>query len=339
MMNIRYYKAEPTTYVFRYRKGKIKQQGKGLSFIYFAPGTTLVAVPMATQETPFIMKETTSDYQEVSVQGQLVFRISDPEKISSMMNFSLNKMATGYLSEDPEKLANRVLNLAQVIARSELQSYSMQKALGASRQLVEVVSEELTRSPVLERLGIEVVDLSIQAIRPAPETARALETAAREALLREADEAVYARRKSAIEQERLIKESELNTELAVESKIREISESKIEAERALQEKRRQIQQEQMNADVALEAKRKELVDMATENEKKQGEAKAYAIEKMMLALSKLDPALVEAIAASGMEPDRIIAQAFKGLANNANKIGQLNISPDLLDSLMKRDSA
>lgn len=32
MLNIRYYKAEPTTYVFRYRKGAIKQEGQGLSF-------------------------------------------------------------------------------------------------------------------------------------------------------------------------------------------------------------------------------------------------------------------------------------------------------------------
>ncbi|TNC83406.1 MAG: membrane protease subunit, stomatin/prohibitin, partial [Thalassolituus sp.] len=239
-------------------------------------------------------------------------------------------------SEDPEKLSNRVLNIAQVIARSEIQNLKLQDALGAARQLVDLIRSEMVASNTLETLGIELVDLSIQAIRPAPETARALETAAREELLREADEAIYARRKSAIEQERTIKESELRTELAVEEKRREISESKIEAERALQEKRRQIQQEQMNADVALEVKRKELVDMATENEKKQGEAKAYGIEQMMLALSKLDPALVEAISNSGMEPDRIIAQAFKGLAGNASKIGQLSITPDLLDGLMQR---
>lgn len=339
MINIGYYKAEPTTYVFRYRKGAIKQEGKGLSFVYFEPGTTLVAVPMATQEAPFILKETTADYQEVTVQGQIVFRINDPEKISSMMNFSLNQSANGYVSDDPEKLINRVLNIAQVIVRAEVQSYTLQEALAATRKLVSAVQKEMTNSVVLETLGIELVDLSIQAIRPAPETARALETAAREELLREADEAVYARRKSAIEQERTIKESELRTELALEVKKREISESKIEAERVMEEKRREIQQEQMVANVELETKRKELVDLATENEKKQGEAKAYTIEKMMLALSKLDASLVEAIANSGMEPDRIIAQAFKGLAVNADKIGQLNITPDLLGSLLQRSES
>ena len=140
------------------------------------------------------MKETTADYQEVSVQGQLVFRISDPEKISGMMNYSLNKSANGYVSEDPEKLSNRVLNIAQVIARSEIQTLKLQDALGASRQLVDLIRTEMAASNTLETLGIELVDLSIQAIRPAPETARALETAAREELLREADEAIYARR-------------------------------------------------------------------------------------------------------------------------------------------------
>src|ERR1019366_3725274 len=53
-------------------------------------------------------------------------------------------------------------------------------------------------------------------VKPAPETSRALEAEAREALQRRADEAIYARRNAAVTEERLIKESELNTEIAVE---------------------------------------------------------------------------------------------------------------------------
>ena len=51
---------------------------------------------------------------------------------------------------------------------------------------------------------------------------RALEAEAREALQRESDEAIYARRNAAVEQERRIKESELNTEIAVQEKQRKI---------------------------------------------------------------------------------------------------------------------
>jgi len=55
-------------------------------------------------------------------------------------------------------------------------------------------------------------------VKPTPETARALEARAREAILREADEAIYERRKFAVENERTIKQSELDTEVAIEEK-------------------------------------------------------------------------------------------------------------------------
>ena len=42
---------------------------------------------------------------------------------------------------------------------------------------------------------------------------------------RRSDEAIYARRNAAVEQERRIKESELNTEIAVEEKKRQIRET------------------------------------------------------------------------------------------------------------------
>jgi hypothetical protein len=54
----------------------------------------------------------------------------------------------------------------------------------------------------------------------------------------------------------------------------------------------------------------------------------------MQALSQVDPRLVQALAASGMQPGQLIAQAFGGIAEKAERIGQLNLSPDLLQSLM-----
>ena len=337
MFNIGYYKAEPTTYVVRYHKGSIKQQGVGLSFFYFAPSTSLVAIPIASQDAPFMLKETTADFQEVTIQGQLVYRVSDAPRLAGMMNFSLADNAKSYASTDPDKLSNRILNLVQVLMRAEIQQMPLRNALTASRSLVEKVREQLKHSDVLVSLGVEVVDLAIQALRPAPETSRALEASVRESLLREADEATYARRNAAIEQERAIKENELRTELAIEAKTRELRESKMEAERSVKEKERLIRKEEMDAQISLETKRQELVDLATGNERKQGEAKAYTVEKMMEALNKIDPKLFEAIAAGGMEPDVIIAQAFKSLASNSSNIGQLNITPDFLGGLLQRD--
>ena len=85
-----------------------------------------------------------------------------------------------------------------------------------------------------ERPDLEIVGFSVLAVKPTPETARALEAEAREQLLKEADEAIYRRRNSAVEQERAIKENELNTENAIELKKRQIRETKMDADRACQ---------------------------------------------------------------------------------------------------------
>ena len=78
MLGVRYFKAAPTTYVLQYVNGRVKREGTGLSFFYFAPTTTLVAVPVGSTDVPFIFNEITSDFQPVTVQGHLTFRVADP---------------------------------------------------------------------------------------------------------------------------------------------------------------------------------------------------------------------------------------------------------------------
>ena len=98
------------------------------------------------------------------------------------------------------------------------------------------MSEVLTglrQSEAVAMLGVAILNLSIVAIKPTPETAKALEAEARERLLREADDAIYARRNNAVEQERTIKENELATEVAVETKQREIEETRLGGQIAL----------------------------------------------------------------------------------------------------------
>jgi hypothetical protein len=92
-------------------------------------------------------------------------------------------------------------------------------------------------APAVAMLGVEMLGLSIVSIQPTPEMARALEAEAREALQRLADEAIYARRNAAVEQERRIRKSELNTQIAVEEKQRQIRETQMAAEIAVEEQR------------------------------------------------------------------------------------------------------
>jgi hypothetical protein len=315
MFGIEYLKATPTTFVLHYKAGRVKRQGAGLSFLYYAPTSTVVAVPLASSDVPFVFNEVTRDFQEVTVQGQLTYRVAEVHKVASLLDFSIDAKGK-YRSEDPTKLEDRLIHATQVLAGALIGRMTLREALGASEQLVAEVTAGLRKVEAVAMLGVEPLALSILAIRPTPEMARALEADAREWLQREADESIYARRNAAVEQERIIKESELNTELAVEAKKREIRERK------------------MAADIAVEEQRTQLIQTQVANAKQDSDSRAYALRATLAPLEGADWKTLMAISAGGGDPKMMIALAFRELAENASKIGELNMSPDLLKSLL-----
>ncbi|MBX7221737.1 MAG: SPFH domain-containing protein [Blastocatellia bacterium] len=334
MFGIRFIKTQPTTYVMQYKKGKIVREGAGLDFFFFAPTTSLVAVPIASTDAPFIFEEATADFQEISIQGQVTYRISDPRKIASMLNFLLNANTQEFESDDPEQLPQRVINVVKVLTQKVLRSLSLREALSAADKLVTHVRDGLGQSNEIQSLGLEILGVSILAIKPNPETARALEAETREQLLREADDARYNRRNSAIQQERSIRENELNTEIAVENKKRQIREAQMDAEMAVQEKKHQLEESEMASRITLEEQNKTLVELSVANQKSEADARAYAVAASMKAIEGVDAKVVQALASTGMQPDQLLAMAFQGLADKADKIGQLNVSPELLREIL-----
>lgn len=338
MFGLRFVKTQPTQYVIQFRNGRPVREGAGLSMFYFAPTSSLVIVPTGSVNEPFIFEEVTADYQDVTVQGQVTYRVAVPKQTASMLNFALDAKGR-YASEDPQKLSQRFLDQVRVAMRAEVQSMTLKDALTAGERIVSRAGEHLRRSETIEALGLELLSLSVLAVKPKPETARALEAEAREDLLRRADEAIYTRRNAAVEQERAIKENELNTEIAVETKKRQIKETQMEADRALRERRRLIEKEEMAGKVSIEEQKRELVDLAAANTRQEADAKAYGIDAMMKAFAASDPKVLQALASVGMQPGQLLALAFRDLADNAGKIGQLNLSPDLLREIMATQGA
>ena len=315
MLGIQYLKTPPTTYVLHYKNGRVRREGPGLSFYYFAPTSTVVTVPLASSDVPFVFNELTRDFLDVTIQGQLTYRVFEPKQLARLLDFTIGPDGK-YRSEDPTKLEERLVNATQVIAGTIIGRLTLREALGSAGTLVNEVMTGLRKIESVAMLGVEPLALSILAIRPTPEMARALEAESREQLQREADESIYARRNAAVEQERIIKESELNTELAVEAKKREIRERK------------------MAADISVEEQRTMLIAKQADNTKQDADSKAYALRATLEPLEKADWKTLMAISANGGDPRMMIALAFRELAENASKIGELNMSPDLLKSLI-----
>ena len=338
MFGIRFIKTQPTTHLMQYRGGRLVREGAGLSFFYYGPATTLVAVPLASHDRPFMLELVTSDFQSVTVQGQITYRINAPQRTAAMMDFSLRPNGKDYVSEDPARLGDRVAQQAEVIVQQTVQALELKQALRSSALIARTAQTELSAQSEIDALGLEILGISVLSVKPTPDIARALEAEARESNLRAADDAVYARRMSAVEKERAIRQNELDTEIAVEHKRREISETQMEAKAALMRKDNSLRAEQMSADIALEENRKAYVAGQAANSRTLAEAEAHRVASVMSALSQADARIVQALAAVGMQPAQLIAQAFGSIAENAGRIGQFNMAPELLQALLGSSS-
>ncbi len=282
---IGYYKGDPTEYVLSYRDGRVARAGPGIAFLYWAPATSIVSVPTSTQDAPFILNETTSTFQAITVQGQLTYRIADPQRTAASLNFTLEPRKRKYRSTDPEKLPQRLINAIQAHLRPELSSLSLEDALRLAASLAANVLARLQADPAVATLGVECLSLFFNAVKPTPEMGKALEAEYREGLQRRADQAIYARRAAAVEQERQIKQNELNTQ------------------------------------VLLEEKRRELVDLEGANNNKQAEYNARSNDLWLQPWRETDPRV-------------LLALAFKLMGDNAARIGNLSITPDIVTSIL-----
>jgi hypothetical protein len=315
MFGLRYLKAPSTTYVMHFRGGQVTRHGAGLSFFYFAPTSVIVQVPVSSIDVPFAFTEVSTDFQDVTIQGNLTYRIADPAKLAALLDYSVDGRGR-FLSDDPSKLAERLVHVAQTGARTFVQMHPLREVLVGFGALAEAITAALRSSPTVTQLGAEVLEVAVVSLRADPEMSKALQAEAREQLLKEADEAIYARRNTAVELERTIRENELKTEIAVAQKQREVRET------------------QMQAEIAVEQQRATLVESKVENERKEAEARGNALRAVLEPVRDIDWRTLLAMQGRA-DAATLISAAFDQLAGNAERIGQLNISPDLLSTLLQ----
>ncbi|MCL2328513.1 MAG: SPFH domain-containing protein [Bacteroidetes bacterium] len=234
------------TYVLHYRNGKVIKGDRGLSFCYWAPKSSIVAIPMGITDLPFVFKELTSDYQTVNIQGQISYRIVIGEnknnipKLANLFDFTVNDNGQ-YKKNDIEKLNRRIINEVQTAISLIIHKKKLVEAIRSAKEIEEAMqvssqpsqgdatcsagndegTTQVSLQPLQEAVGmpeIKILRVNILTIQATPEITRALETATKEELLRKADEAVYGRRKFTVEKEGEIKETELDIKIKLETK-------------------------------------------------------------------------------------------------------------------------
>ncbi|MGI9222861.1 MAG: SPFH domain-containing protein, partial [Woeseiaceae bacterium] len=183
----------------------------------------------------------------------LTYRVTEPTALAKRLDFPISPKTHRYPREDPEHLVERLVNSVQAHTRNEINGLGLEVALNRIKDLAEKVKENVKNSPELDELHVVLEGLHFSAIKATPEMQKALEADYRESLHKRADQAIYARRKSAVDEERKIRESEMNT------------------------------------DVELENRRKDLVDMQARNSLTLAEAEAKAEELKLEPYGELPP--------------------------------------------------
>jgi regulator of protease activity HflC (stomatin/prohibitin superfamily) len=297
MFNISFFKGQPTDHILRYSFGKLYQEGPGLAFFYTRFNTQIVAIPTGGIDANFVFNELTNNFQEVTLQGQLTYHIKNPKLAASLLDFTIDPLKRTYVTNDPEKLAGRISNIVQIETRNEIQKRSLEETLRDSQAIAVEVRRRLGEgNPLLQAMGVELLSVYFLSARPTPEVAKALEAEYREKLLRKADEATYARRAAAVDEERKIKQKELDSEKA------------------------------------LEEQRRELIMLEGANARQEAENRGQALE--LEAQYRARATEMELGVYRTLEPRLLLAYALKEMGQNAGKIGNLTITTEMLAGLL-----
>ena len=297
MFGIGYFKAQPTEFVRKVAGGRVKREGQALSFYYLKRRTSIVVVPVSSADAAFVFNEQTGNYQAVTIRGQLTYRIVEPRRTIEMLNYVVDPKRRAHVSQDPERLEQRIVVAVQMETRRQVEGKSLEEVLGNAASISAEVQEEVGSRALLAPLGVELLSLNFTSVSPNPEVGKALEAEYRETLLRRADEAIYARRAAAIEEEGKIKSNELEGE------------------------------------ISLARERERLIDLEAANDRKVSQA--WGERRELEAGFTARASEMELAPYRDLDPRKVLALAMRDIGNNADKIGNLNITSEVLADLLQ----
>ncbi|MBF0538451.1 MAG: membrane protease subunit, stomatin/prohibitin [Nitrospirae bacterium] len=338
MFGVRYIKGDAMTYVIHYKKGQIKREGEGLSFFYYGPNSSIVMVDLGSNDVAFNILVPTMDYQGVTIEGNIVYRVERPRQLVQLLDFTVDHKGR-YKKKGYEKLHLRLIHEAQTSALTFVQGLTVKGAMHSPRMMEEVILEGLRNSKMLGLLGVAVLGVSVFSIKPSSDVESALRTQALEALHQDTMQVIYDGKVFDVEQKRKVQESELTSEIALDEKKKEVAEMKMSADYAAQYHKRRMREMEIQSDILIEEHKKQLIELSTANNKAMAESNSYLIDAiLMLLLQSQRNGLSTTDEDNSPAPPSHIVEALRELANNAARLGTLHISANLLKSILPQQA-
>jgi regulator of protease activity HflC (stomatin/prohibitin superfamily) len=307
---VRHLRAEPNQFILHYRSGAVVRRGAGLAYWFMPLNAAIAQLPVEDVETTFVLTERTADYQDVSVQSTLTYRVVDAEAAAARINFTVSLESGAWVEEPLERLASLWSQRARRSARAYLTGVPLVDAVGRGAEVVRAAMDDALRAdPEIAAMGLAVVSVQVQRVAPMPDVEKALQTPVREAIQQRADEAVFARRAQAVENERAIKQNELSTEIELA--------------------RRQ-------EDLIRRAGANRLLDAQQQAEAGLVRATGEADAQRLIAAADAD-AEARRVSIWEAAPTRVIlGMAAQQLAGKIDSINHLNLTPDMLGATLQQ---
>lgn len=317
----RHLRAESSVHVLHQSGGRRVRAGRGLTFWFMPMSASIAEIPMDDRELPILFHGRSSDFQDVTVQAVLTWRVGDPEQLAERADFTIDLATGAWLKQPLEKLGGLLSEMAQqlawdVIARSPVQGLLVTGVDAVRKRL----SEGLGGDPALAAMGLAIVSVRVASIAPSSEVAKALQTPAREAIQMASDRATFERRANAVERERAIAENELRNRIELARQAEELIGQ--EGQNARQKAEHSAEEQRIGA--AAAAGRKRLEDTAqAEGIRVVETAKVEAEKARMDVYAVLPPSVLQGL-------------ALRELAGNLPDIEHLSLGADVFGPVLRR---
>jgi regulator of protease activity HflC (stomatin/prohibitin superfamily) len=318
---LRHLRGSTTMHVEHVRNSRTRHAGTGASFWFRPLSAVLSEVPMDDRELPLLFHAHTSDFQDVTVQATVTFRMADPAIAVSRIDFSIDPETGVWRSAPLDHVAGLLTETAQQYAMDMLATTDLTHALaGGVGPVRDAITAGLAHDGRLTDTGITVVGVRVVAVRPEPDVEKALRTPTREQVQQNADKATYERRALAVERERAIGENELQTQIELARR-----EEQLVSQRGANA-RREAEEAAAADSIATEAE--------AQRDQRLAEARAEATRVTGLAEGDAETARLGAY--RDLPETVLLGLAIKELATNLPQIDSLVLSPDLLAPVLAR---
>src|SRR2546423_3071516 len=102
-----------TTHIQHVRAGKTRHTGSSQSFWFRPLSAVLSEVPIDDRELPLLFHARTVDFQDVSVQATLTYRLIDPATAATRVDFSIDPDTGRWRAMPLEQVASLLTETAQ----------------------------------------------------------------------------------------------------------------------------------------------------------------------------------------------------------------------------------